>query len=226
MWQPDDVQRSVRRYLSQTLPTLNPEKRWRLAFQREQVRDAQRPQGILEMGRVAGSGPSRAGSLQQDLVVEGAPITVTLWPEMHDPDGALLEPRVAERNARMIQGLVYDTFRFGLDLPPLPEDHPTHPNRPRCGPERVPLYDYSDSGTVGTAAQRQGPADPHDWLWADGYGTRAIQDPEDPRRWSVICELTVTWERPGRIPPPAPIVTGLPPTYWPDGDGFVGGGVV
>ncbi|HEX7088735.1 MAG TPA: hypothetical protein VF192_01285 [Longimicrobiales bacterium] len=214
-WQPDDVQRSVRRYLSQALPTVDPTKRWRLAFQSENVRDDQRPVGLLEMGRVAREGRSRI-AVGQGNVVEGAPITVSLWPEMHGEDGALLHPRVAERNARQLAGLVYDVFRFGLDLPPLPS------GRPRCGPERIPLYDYSGAATVGPAAARQGPADPHDWLWAEGYSTRAIQDPEDARRWAVICELTVTWERPGRAGPVAPVVTDMPGEFIPIGYGEVG----
>lgn len=208
MWQPDDVQRSIRRYLSQTLTTIDPAKRWRLAFLRDQVRDDQRPAGLLEMGIVSGSGTSRV-SPEQGNVIEAAPVTISLWPEMHDDTGALLEPRVAERYARALKGQVYDLFRFGLDLPPLPADHLTHPGRPRCGPERIPLYDYAQSTTTGTAEQRRGPADPHDWLWADRYSTRAIQDPEDPRRWTVICELSVSWERPGRVGPVAPVVREL-----------------
>ena len=198
-WTTDDVQRSVRRYFSQTLVPLDPAKRWRLAFSKDQVRDDQRPAGLIEMGQLTSGNRQRSASLQQRNVVEAVPITVTLWPEMHGADGALLEARVAERNARALQQQVYDLFRFGLELPPLPLTHPTHPGRPRSGPERVPLYDYSASTTTGTAAQRQGPADPHDWMWAESYGARAIQDPEDPRRWTVVCELTLSWERPGRI---------------------------
>lgn len=214
MYQPDDVQRSIRRYLSQTLETIDPAKRWRLAFQAEQVRDDQRPQGLIELGRIAGSGRSRV-AIPQGNVIEGAPVTITLWPEMHDAAGALLNVRVAERYAKAYAGQVYDLFRFGLDLPPLPADHPTHPNRPRCGPERVPLYDYSQAATTGPPADRQGPADPHDWLWVESYSARAIQDPEDARRWTVIAELTVSWERPGRVGPPATPVTGMPGGFVP-----------
>lgn len=200
-WQPEDVSRSVRRYFASTLSDelaapLAADVRWKIALSREQVRDDQRPAGLLELGTVEPRGGFRT-SVPQGTVIEGAPITLSLFPELQ-------EVKDAERRAHWIAAQCYDAVRFGLNLPPLPT------GRPRCGPDRIPLYDYSGSMTHGTAAQRQGPTNPHDVLWVDSKSARAVQDPLDARRWSVILELAVSWERPGAVRAPGPVVVRVP----------------
>lgn len=203
MWELDDVKRSVRRYVSQTLVALpaDPVRRWTIRFSREQVRDEERPAGMIEAGDMIRSGDSRV-SLDQGNVTETVPLTLTLWPEIQ-------EPREAERRATRLAQQLYDLIRFGLML-----DHGVS-GRSVSGPERIPLYDYSDVAASGTAEERRGPEDPHDVMWAESYSSRAIQDPDDPRRYAIVLELTVSWERPGRIPTdvPAPVVQRMPSTF-------------
>lgn len=188
MWTLDDVKLSLRRYLSLTLEPVVEEARWTIRFSKEQVRDQARPAGLIESGliRPASGYASRAGTLQQGNVVEEVPITVTLYPELQDP-------REARRRADRLSQQLYDLIRFGLDL------RHSETERPVAGPERIPLYDYAEVALSGTAEGRTGPEDPHDFLFADGYSANAVQDPEDPKRYSVVLELTLSWERPGRV---------------------------
>jgi hypothetical protein len=69
----------------------------------------------------------------------------------------------------------------------------------------------------GTDEERDLPAgaEPQGWLRVNDSGVTSVQDPDDPRRWTVILELRVEWERPGRVPQEAvdaPLVQSLPGT--------------
>lgn len=182
MYDHDDIGRSVRRYVAEMVG-----EPWQLDLERKEVVDDARPAGVVEVGDVRPR-RGRAGSLQQGNVEEFAPVTVSLYPE-------LLEPRQAGRAARLLASDLYDLIRFGTA-----DGAVFLGGRPASGPERIPLYDYALVQLVGTAEERRGPANPHDVLWAEDYSCRPIQDPLDPQRWSVILEMRVSWERPGRIP--------------------------
>lgn len=204
MWTLDDAKLSLRRYIASTIEPLPvtppaPQKRWTIRLSREQVRDEERPAGMIESGDLIRSGGSRV-ALQQGEVMESVPLTVTLWPEVQ-------EPREARRRADRLAQHLYDLMRFGLEM-----EHSVT-GRPVAGPERIPLWDYAETAVSGTAEERTGPEDPHDLLWADSYSARAIQDPDDPRRYAVILEVTVSWERAGRVTDTdAPVVTQMPAT--------------
>lgn len=204
MWTLDDAKLSLRRYIAQTITALPVEppaeaRRWTIRFSREGVRDEERPAGMIESGEMIRSGGGRV-ALQQGEVVESVPITVTLWPEVQ-------EPREARRRADRLAQHLYDLMRFGLDL-----SHSVS-GRPIAGPERIPLWDWSETAVSGTAEERTGPVDPHDLMWAESYSARAIQDPDDPRRYAVVLEVTLSWERPGRVTDTdAPVVTQMPAT--------------
>jgi hypothetical protein len=185
-YDPDSVLRSIRRYLSGLLP-----QPWSVTTERVEVRDDARPAGVIEMGEVR---TRRARvSVPQGEVEEFAPVTVTLYPPVTGTGGTPLDPRLASAGARVLSGRVRDLIVIGAEGVSM------------AGPERMPLWDYS-AIAPGTA----GPAQPIDVLWAEDYSVRAVQDPLEARRWSVIAELRVSWERPGRERAEAPVLTGLP----------------
>jgi hypothetical protein len=167
---------------------------WLIDLERAEVRDEDRPAGVVEVGEVR----LRAGrvSVPQGPLTRFAPVTVSLYPVVQ-------EPRKAGRAARQLASRLADLITLGAEW----IDETT--GRPLAGPERIPLYDYSgidlDSADP---ADRTGAAKPTAWLWAEDYSTNAIQDPLDPRRWAVILELRVSWDQGGRSIPAAPLATG------------------
>lgn len=188
MYDADSIARSVRRYVAEMLGAP-----WALSLERAEVRDDARPAGVVEIGQTR----LRSGrvSIPQGSVVRFAPVTVTLYP-------ALAEPRSAGRAARQLASRLSDLIGVGAEW------YDAVTGRPLAGPDRIPLYDYDDVALDGTEEERSGPALPHDWLWAEDYGAEPVQDPIDPRRWSVVMDLRVSWEQPGRVTPEAPLATG------------------
>jgi hypothetical protein len=71
-----------------------------------------------------------------------------------------------------------------------------------AGPLVLPLWDYE--GVPITGPEKAGPADPHDVLWIiqGSLSVNAIQDPDDPLRWTVVANFRVSVERPGRVAAP------------------------
>lgn len=200
----DDVTRSLRRYLSQTLEADEAGKSWRIRLEREQVKDDQRPVAVLDLGRIAH--PFRRAALDQGAVTAAAPVTVTAYPETA---GTV---RAAGLRARTLQQHLEDVGTFGLDLGSAPR-FPGGPPRPRAGPGRIPVYDFAGVAVEGPAADRRLPAgaEPIGWARVEDSGTDAVQDPEDPRRWSVVWELRLSWERGGRVAQVgAPALAGVP----------------
>lgn len=184
----DSIARSVRRYVFAVL-----DEAWTIDLQRDEVKDDARPAGVVEMGEAR----LREGrsAIPQGNVTRFAPVTVTLYPVVQDP-------RKAGRAARKLSTLMNDLIVFGLDL--------RNPDTGRlvAGPERIPLYDYDAVDYDADPPVIEGPDLPHDVLWAEDYSSNAIQDPLDPRRWSVVLEMRVSWEQPGRTVPDAPLATG------------------
>lgn len=192
MYGPDDIVRSFRRTVAEMLG-----EPWALDLERKEVLDEARPAGVIEIGREQ---VRRARtSIPQGEVELFAPVTLTLYPE-------LAEPRQAGRTARQLAGRLHDLMKFGADGPVFEN------GRPASGPERLPLYDYADVLLIGTAQQRSGPQFPHDVLWVEDYGAGPVQDPLDPERWTVVLEARLSWERPGRVGPDAPIAAPDPQT--------------
>jgi len=188
----DDVARSVRRYVAAMLGDA-----WHLDLERKEVVDDARPAGVIETGPVTTVGARTA--IDQGNVTESMALTVTLYP-------ALAEPRTAGREARKL------AQRLRLLVVSGAEGIVFQGGRPASGPERIPLYDYANIPLVGTVAERRGPDFPHDVLWVEDYSVRPIQDALDAERWTVALDCRVSWERPGRVPPEAPITTAMPGT--------------
>lgn len=192
MYSPDDVARSIRRYVG---AMLGPP--WVIDLERRAVADDERPAGLIELGRAQ---VRRARtSIPQGEVELFAPLTVMLYPSLD-------KPRQAGRTARNLAFALEQLVVLGADGLVFADD------RPASGPERIPLYDYSDVPLEGTAAEREGPEFPHDVLFVEDYGVNPVQDPQDPKRWSVALDCRVSWEQPGRAAPDAPITARMPPT--------------
>lgn len=189
----ESIARSIRRYMSGLL-----QQPWSVSLELEEVRDDRRPAGVIEVGEVR---TRRARiSVPQGEVEEFAPVTVTLYPAVLDGAGAPLTPRATGRAARLLENGVRLLVVSGAEDVAL------------GGPERFPLWDYS-----AVAPGSPGPADPIDVLWVEDYSTRAIQDPDDARRWSVILDCRLSWERPGRVPKPGHVITATPGSFLPVG---------
>lgn len=204
----DDVSLSLRRYLSKCLVPADPARPWGIRLEREQVVDDERPVAVIESGRVAT--PTKRAALDQGWITSSVPLTVTCYPET---TGTVRE---SGRRARQLKQRLEDLMTYGLDLGEAAR-FPGGPVRPRAGPDRIPLYDYAGVLLEGTDAERSLPpaTEPTGWLRVNDSGALSVQDPEDARRWTVVLELRVSWERPGRMPQAtidAPIVQHVPGT--------------
>lgn len=190
----DDVLLSLRRYLAQTLTPADPERPWRIRLEREPIKDEERPVAVIEAGSL--TAPRARHAIDQGPVTQHQPLTVTTYPET---TGTV---RAAGRRARRLEQHLLDVGTYGLDLGSTPR-FLGGPARPIAGPGRIPIYDFGDVAVEGTTEERSLPdgALPVGWLIIEGEpAANAIQDPEDARRWTVVWELRVTWERGGRIP--------------------------
>lgn len=197
-WDPDNIVRSVRRYVTDMLGPP-----WAIDLEREELADADRPGGVIEVGAEQVRFIRR--SVPQGNVQAFMPVTLTLYP-------SLAEPREAGRTARHLSNALARLIAVGAS------ELLQVNGRPGAGPEVLPLYDYSDVPLHGTIAQRRGPARPFTVMWAEDYSTRPLQDPQDPQRWSVILEMRVSYEYAGRATPDGPIVERMPGGYLPGRD--------
>lgn len=195
MFDRDDVVRSVRRYAAGALG-----EPWTIRLQASAIADEQRPLAVLEAGPLT-AGRSRATVPQGDTEAEMS-LTLTTYPVV-DLQG---DPRAARLAADRLAQLLHDLVEHGYDVP-------RANGRPGAGPLRLPLWDYTAAATSGVS--RAGAPFPHDVLWVEDHSSRPIQDPIDPQRWTVVLDMRLSWRRPGRVGPPAPVVTGVPGTYIP-----------
>jgi hypothetical protein len=192
---PDDVFRSLRRYVAQMLGSPP----WTVRLQRTAVADDARPVAVLEPGLLATPFARRA--VNQGDVQKQQPFTVVCYPVV----GATAVE--AAETARATAGLLDAGFSRGLvtdaDPPVL-----------IGAPWRLPVYAYA--GVPLEGAGRQGPADPYMHAAVDQtFTVRPIQDAMDELRYTVVANLRVSWWQGGRIPPTAPLATGgLVPGRW------------
>lgn len=193
---PDDVLRSLRRYVALILGSPP----WRVRLQRTRVSDDERPVAVIEESSPLTEPFSRAGHASQGDVQQAQTFALMCYPTF-DSTQAVAES--AER-ARQLKRLVHAGFARGLvtdDAPPK-----------NIGmPWRIPVYDFATVPIAGTPQERSGPAEPY--MHADvgrGFNTRAIQDPLDEFRWTVVANVPVTWWAAGRIRPDAPLAERVP----------------
>lgn len=206
MWEVDDVVRSTRRYLTLLLAEFpgpaddaNPTGRaWEIRLTRELVTDQQRPLGVLE-SLVQNPGRGRT-SIPQGTVVESMAMVFTGYPPLVAGDRAVIE---GDLRAKRLASALDDLIRYGLDTVKFSN------GRRAAGPQRLPLWDYTAVAVAGQA----GPATPHDVLNVESWTTRSLQDPLDEKRFTVVLNVNVSWERPGRVNAPAPIAASMPGTF-------------
>lgn len=192
MGDPDDVARSVRRYIA---GMLGPP--WEIDLERVPVADEDRPVGSIETG-VAAVRQARI-SVPQGQVILFMPVTVTLYP-------SLQAPNLAGQTARRLAHALEQLMVYGADGLNFAS------GRPAAGPERIPLWDYADVALEGDAAARSGPEFPSSVMWVEDYTSQPIQDTMDPQRWTVILDMRLSWEVAGRAGEPAPPVGSMPQT--------------
>lgn len=185
---PEDVYRSLRRYVSLMLGSPP----WTVRLQRSRVSDDERPVAVLEPG-LLGTASSRAGMVNQGDVQKAQPFTVVCYPALGAT--AALSAQIARElvvllDAGFSRGLVTD------DDPPV-----------NIGaPWRTPVYDFAGVEIAGADRAGGGVAYMHANV-AEGMSARAIQDPQDELRYTVVANLRLTWWAGGRIPPAAPLAT-------------------
>lgn len=192
-WDADNIARSVRRYVTDMLGPP-----WAIDLERTEVSDADRPGGLIEIGLEQVRFARR--TIPQGNVSAFRSVTVTLYPSLD-------APRRAGRTARHLADGLMRLIVIGADGPMRAS------GRPASGPETLPLYDYSMVALDGTVEERTGPEFAFDVMWAEDYSCRALQDPMDAQRWSVILEMRLSYEYPGRVSvtdQAAPIVGSLP----------------
>lgn len=172
---PDDIHRSLRRYVSEALPS------WRVWTERDEVRDDARPVAVVEASSPLTQTFARSTVPQGDVSGLRA-FSVQCYPELGDTprDSRLLAEEVAQTLAGLVTlGLVAD-------------------NGSNIGyPLKVPIYDYANVPLTG--ANRAGPAEPYGF--ADigrGFAVNPIQDPIDPLRWTVALDVQLSWWAAGR----------------------------
>lgn len=190
---PNDVLRSLRRYVGLMLGAPP----WTVRAQRTRAVDDQRPVAVVEESTPLSTPRSRAGGWPQGDVQKMQGFAVMLYPAIET------DPASAAQAARELAGLLDAGFSRGLvtdDVPPVMIG----------APWRLPVYDFAAVPIVGAAADRKGPADPYMHANIDEtFNVRAVQDPLDELRFTVVANLRVTWWAGGRIPPAAPIVADI-----------------
>lgn len=195
-WDSDDLARSIRRYLTGVLP--GPP--WTIRLERREVRDDARPVAVVDVGpqQVPRARETRFQGEWEWM----APVTVSCYPELADNE------QDAAAGARAVRTQLLRLIVNGI---PLVDDT----GRNWAGPFRLPLWDYE--GVPLKGAGKAGPEFPMDVIWVgrDSLTADAIQDTDDPKRWSVILEFRASIEAPGAQPvPPEPVtVFGADPDF-------------
>lgn len=171
---------------------------WRVRVERVPVADEERPVAVVEPAAPEGTTRWRT-SVPQGDVEKAQTFTLTLYPAMVDEDGVALSAaaarlavaQLAERlDAAITVGLVRDDGSL------------------LSAPRMVPVYDFE--GVPAEGATRAGAAEPYGWLWVEDAPVQSIPDPDDHLRWTITCDLRVSWSQAGRQRPPAPIAGSMP----------------
>lgn len=172
----DDRHRSIRRFLMNALGAPP----WRLRTERQPVADEERPVGVVEAGSPVTTTRSRT-SIPQGNVERAQTFSIMLYPPLKTT------ARESRLEAETWAQLLDQAILVGL----LNDDGST-----LSAPEMLPVYDFA--GVPAAGADRAGAAVAYGWLRADDYPVQPRQDPEDPLRFTVTCDLRVSWEQAGR----------------------------
>lgn len=188
----DDRQRSLRRFVIETLGSPP----WVVRLQREVVKEEQRPAAVIEptSGVLPGDIPSRTTVPQGDIDLMQS-FALAFYPALADGRGADLSPAAAAQQARVIAERLTQSLMIGLVL----DDGSRW-----SYPWRLPLFDFDGVPIEGRA--RAGTDEPYAWMNVAEAPVRAIPDPVDPLRWTIVSDLRMTWRQGGALAPEAPLV--------------------
>lgn len=190
-WESNDLRRSIRKYLSALLDDT-----WTIRIERREVRDEERPVAVVELGQEQDLRARE--TITQGEVETLHPVTINFYPAIPESKGEDPPPdilRESQANAEGLKTLVNRWIMFGLTVTTDLEDGS---KRHWAGPFRIPLYDFADTPLTGE--NREMTDDPHDVVAVlrESHSVESIQDREDLRRWTVVCEFQATMEQPGR----------------------------
>lgn len=169
------------------------------------VPDDKRPMGnVIPVPGATSQTLFARATIPQGDVQRGQTFAITLYPTTTG------DARECRNRATLLAEALDDAVVSGVsyaDVDPA-EEYSVSP------PLRLPLWDYA--GVPVTGASRAGPADPVGWMEAEDISVQAIPDPEDDKRWTVVCTVRLTWWDGGRsreLPTAPPDVESIPPTF-------------
>jgi hypothetical protein len=173
----DDRHRSLRRFVMNALGSPP----WVVRTERQPVQDDERPVAVVEVTSPVATTQARA-TLPQGDVRRTQTFTLTLYPviEATAAESRQLAAQTAELLLQALGAGMSDDAGGVLSYP-----------------ERIPVYDFQAVPVKG--ALRAGPADPYGHLTVEDYPVRPIQDPDDPLRWTVACDLRVSFWQAGLL---------------------------
>lgn len=192
----DDRHRSLRRFVMNSLGAPP----WRVRTERQPVPDDDRPVAVVEATSAVTTTFART-SIPQGDVQRAQSFTITMYPVL---EASAAESRLA---AETVAEALSAAITFGLIDD---EDPPGN----LTAPDHLPVYDFAGVDVKGTL--RAGPDEHYGWMSIEDAAVRTIQDPEDPLRWTVVCELRLTWWQGGRLGQGGPLAGSLEPhPQWP-----------
>lgn len=196
----DDRRRSLRRFLMMAVGSPP----WTVYVAREHVADDARPAALIEPASPAGPGRAARISIPQGNRERRQTFSLMLFPAFLDGDGNPLEIEEARLAADTAAQQLEDALALGL----IDDDGSAW-----SAPERLPMFDFA--GVAVSGELRAGPAESYGWMWVDEFPVRVIQDTDDPLRFTVVCDLRLSWEAPGRAEHPGQLAGDLSGTYEP-----------
>lgn len=188
----EDMHRSLRRFIWQTLPD-----GWTVRTERQGVTPDERDICVVEPASPVTNGPHRV-SIPQGKVTKIMAFSAMAYPTL----GATA--RESRALAQAIADLLDAGFTFGLV---------DDAGQNVAAPFRLPVYDFDDVPVSGKS--RAGPDVAYGVAWVDDLSVRSLQDGEDHLRFTVACDVRLSWERGGRVVAPAPLAREMPPTFEP-----------
>lgn len=201
-WNSEDVAQSIRRSIQMILPQ-KPDGDWTHRLERREVKVEDRPVSVTMLGN--SSVTSARETLDQGEITTLYAVTIYGYPVV----GA--SPREARAEGDNIRDSIHNLIRFGMPRDELLKDDL---GRPKSGPYRMPLWDFEGINFEAPEGPGNQLALPHDVIWVDQKSVSAqnLADADDDCRRSVVVEMRVTVESPGRTDQIGPAVTGLPGT--------------
>jgi hypothetical protein len=183
----DDLHRSLRRFVWQALP-----EDWRVRTERQDVTPDERELCVVEAASGVTTTRARV-SIPQGNVTKLMAFSAMAYPALGT---TARESRLA---AQAITDLLDAAFTYGL----------VEDGANIGAPFRLPVYDFA--GVPVSGKSRAGPDDPYGYAWVDSLSVRAIQDGDDHLRFTVACDLRLSWEAGGRVLPAQPAARSMDP---------------